>query len=64
MIGLVFKCCERIVAQSCSHILHFQKILWCESGHIAAAADLYILIKCINEIFSYIIYAEHFLRSI
>lgn len=51
MIVFVFKNRERIVAQSCSHILHFQKIPWCKSGHIATAANLHILIKCTNEIF-------------
>lgn len=50
VIGFVFKYCKRIVAQSCSQSLHFQKIPWCESGHIATAANLYILIKCTNDI--------------
>lgn len=50
VISFVFKYWERRVAQSCSPILHFQKIPWCESGHIATAANLYILIKCTKEI--------------
>lgn len=51
VIVFVFKYCKRIAVQSCSHILCFQKIPWCESGHIARAASLYILIKCMNDIF-------------